>query len=98
MVELVANALKFTPPGSAVSIRADAAESRIAVEVRDRGSGLGPRFGQLLSPAPARASIGPGRAPHSLTNSDREYSWNHVPAVFSEVGYACRDPDPDATL
>ena len=40
---LVGNALKFTPPGGAVAIRAAASDFRIRFEVRDTGMGIAPQ-------------------------------------------------------
>lgn len=39
---LLGNALKFSPPGEAVELLADAAEGEVRISVRDRGPGLDP--------------------------------------------------------
>lgn len=42
LVNLVQNAVKYTPPGSRVEVAADAVGDRVRIEVRDDGTGIGP--------------------------------------------------------
>lgn len=39
---LVDNAIKFTPPGGSISVRTEAAENRIRIEIEDTGCGIPP--------------------------------------------------------
>ncbi len=39
---LIENAIKYTPPGTPIEIRAEAREKEIAIEIQDRGPGLPP--------------------------------------------------------
>ena len=42
LANLVSNALKFSPPGSPVAVRARATKDSVEIEVADRGQGMSP--------------------------------------------------------
>ena len=44
----VSNAVKFTPPGGAVTIRLDATERTLTIRVRDTGPGIDPEFASRM--------------------------------------------------
>ncbi len=67
LINLLANAVEFSPPGGEVALRAEAAEGRLRIGISDQGSGIAPadretvfdRFRQLES-GPAKGHRGHG--------------------------------------
>jgi signal transduction histidine kinase len=56
---LLSNAMKFSPAGAPITIRADVVEGFVRFEVRDRGPGVAPdRLDALFKPAPPVAPTG----------------------------------------
>ncbi len=56
---LISNAIKYSPPGKAIQIRADSNEDRIRIEVQDQGPGLTPEDKTRLFGKFARLSARP---------------------------------------
>ncbi len=66
LVNLVANAIKFTPTGGAVSVRAYAHEGRLRLEVQDNGPGIAPAERARLGSAFERGASGAGAEGYGL--------------------------------
>jgi two-component system sensor histidine kinase KdpD len=70
LVNLIDNAVEYTPPGAAVDISATAGEKQVAVEVADRGPGLPPgtearvfeKFFRAHAPGRSQRGVGLGLA------------------------------------
>ncbi len=60
LTNLIANAIKFTPPGGAVTVRASMAEGKFRVEVADTGPGLKPGEAEKLFTPYSQGSAAPG--------------------------------------
>ena len=65
LLNLVHNAIKFTPPGGTISVRAEVQGAMLLVEVRDTGVGIGPEelprlFERFYKTDKARRSDGTG--------------------------------------
>jgi signal transduction histidine kinase len=60
LTNLIANAIKFTPPGGAVTVRASMAGGKFRVEVADTGPGLKPGEAEKLFTPYAQGSAAPG--------------------------------------
>ncbi|HEX2293290.1 MAG TPA: ATP-binding protein [Gaiellaceae bacterium] len=48
LVNLIDNAVKYSPPGDEVEVEAESANGRLVVEVRDRGPGIPPEHQRLI--------------------------------------------------
>jgi len=71
-INLLDNALKHTPAGTAISVSAAAEDSAVVVEVADRGPGLAPGeeervFGKFYQAAPGGSTVPAGGAGLGLT-------------------------------
>ena len=62
LTHLISNAVKFSPPGAAVAVRAAAAGGGVRIEVRDQGPGI-PEGERDTLPAAILAEAGAGAAP-----------------------------------
>ena len=68
LINLLANAIRYSPPGEALTVAAEASGRQVRVSVRDRGPGIAPehherifqRFAQLPDPSGYRGGSGLG--------------------------------------
>ncbi|MEK7722589.1 MAG: HAMP domain-containing sensor histidine kinase, partial [Elusimicrobiota bacterium] len=60
LTNLISNAIKFTPPGGKVTVRASVADGRYRAEVEDTGPGLKPGEGEKLFAPFSQGSAAPG--------------------------------------
>jgi two-component system, OmpR family, sensor histidine kinase SenX3 len=54
---LIDNAVKYSPPGDRVSVQAEQSDSRVVIEVRDRGPGISPEHQRLIFEKFGRANV-----------------------------------------
>ena len=57
LVNLIDNAVKYSPPGDRVSVQAEQSDSRVVIEVRDRGPGISPEHQRLIFEKFGRANV-----------------------------------------
>ena len=57
LVNLIDNAVKYSPPGDRVSVEAEQSDSRVVIEVRDRGPGISPEHQRLIFEKFGRANV-----------------------------------------
>jgi signal transduction histidine kinase len=57
LVNLIDNAVKYSPPGDRVSVKAEQSDSRVVIEVRDRGPGISPEHQRLIFEKFGRANV-----------------------------------------
>jgi signal transduction histidine kinase len=57
LVNLIDNAVKYSPPGDRVSVQAERSDSRVVIEVRDRGPGISPEHQRLIFEKFGRANV-----------------------------------------
>ena len=57
LVNLIDNAVKYSPPGDRVSVEAEQSDSRVVIEVRDRGPGISPEHQRLIFEKFGRAHV-----------------------------------------
>jgi signal transduction histidine kinase len=57
LVNLIDNAVKYSPPGDRVSVEAQQSDSRVVIEVRDRGPGISPEHQRLIFEKFGRADV-----------------------------------------
>jgi two-component system sensor histidine kinase KdpD len=62
LANLIENAVKYSPPGSRIDLRASAALETVTVEVRDRGSGIAPQDRTRVFSAFYRSELSSGAA------------------------------------
>ena len=60
LTNLISNAIKFTPAGGKVTVRASVSGGRYRAEVQDTGPGLGPEEGEKLFKPFSQGSAAPG--------------------------------------
>ena len=57
LVNLIDNAVKYSPPGDTVSVEAESTDGRVVIEVRDRGPGISPEHQRLIFEKFGRANV-----------------------------------------
>jgi signal transduction histidine kinase len=57
LVNLIDNAVKYSPPGDRVRVEAEQADGRVVIEVRDRGPGISPEHQRLIFEKFGRANV-----------------------------------------
>ena len=57
LVNLIDNAVKYSPPGDRVSVEAEQSDSRVVIQVRDRGPGISPEHQRLIFEKFGRANV-----------------------------------------
>jgi signal transduction histidine kinase len=57
LVNLIDNAVKYSPPGDRVSVKAEQSDSRVVIEVRDRGPGISREHQRLIFEKFGRANV-----------------------------------------
>ena len=57
LVNLIDNAVKYSPPGDRVSVEAEQSDSRVVIEVHDRGPGISPEHQRLIFEKFGRANV-----------------------------------------
>jgi signal transduction histidine kinase len=58
LVNLIDNAVKYSPPGDRVRVEAEQSDGRVVIEVRDRGPGISPEHQRLIFEKFGRANVG----------------------------------------
>jgi signal transduction histidine kinase len=57
LVNLIDNAVKYSPPGDRVRVEAEQTDGRVVIEVRDRGPGISPEHQRLIFEKFGRANV-----------------------------------------
>ncbi len=57
LVNLIDNAVKYSPPGDTVRVEAENTDGRVVIEVRDRGPGISPEHQRLIFEKFGRANV-----------------------------------------
>jgi signal transduction histidine kinase len=57
-VNLIDNAVKYSPPGDEVQVEAVASNGRVVIEVRDRGPGISPEHQGVIFEKFGRVNVG----------------------------------------
>ena len=57
LVNLIDNAVKYSPPGDRVRVEAESTDGRVVIEVRDRGPGISPEHQRLIFEKFGRANV-----------------------------------------
>jgi signal transduction histidine kinase len=57
LVNLIDNAVKYSPPGDRVSVEAEQSDSRVVIQVRDHGPGISPEHQRLIFEKFGRANV-----------------------------------------
>jgi signal transduction histidine kinase len=57
LVNLIDNAVKYSPPGDRVRVEAQQTDGRVVIEVRDRGPGISPEHQRLIFEKFGRANV-----------------------------------------
>ncbi len=57
LVNLIDNAVKYSPPGDQVKVEAETTDGRVVIEVRDRGPGISPEHQRLIFEKFGRANV-----------------------------------------
>jgi signal transduction histidine kinase len=57
LVNLIDNAVKYSPPGDQVKVEAETMDGRVVIEVRDRGPGISPEHQRLIFEKFGRANV-----------------------------------------
>jgi signal transduction histidine kinase len=57
LVNLIDNAVKYSPPGDRVSVEAEQSDGRVVIEVRDRGPGISPEHQRSIFEKFGRANV-----------------------------------------
>ena len=57
LVNLIDNAVKYSPPGDRVRVEAEQSDGRVVIEVRDRGPGISPEHQRLIFEKFGRANV-----------------------------------------
>ena len=81
LVNLLENAIKYTPEGTAIEVAAEAAEGAVILEVRDRGPGFAQgeeqrifeKFYRGKSDRRARRRSGTGHLPRDCGSASRNH-------------------------
>jgi signal transduction histidine kinase len=58
LVNLIDNAVKYSPPGDEVRVEAENADGRVVIEVRDRGPGISPEHQRVIFEKFGRVNVG----------------------------------------
>ena len=58
LVNLIDNAVKYSPPGDEVQVQAESANGRVLIEVRDRGPGISPEHQKVIFEKFGRVNVG----------------------------------------
>ncbi|HEX7255014.1 MAG TPA: GAF domain-containing sensor histidine kinase [Gaiellaceae bacterium] len=58
LVNLIDNAVKYSPPGDEVHVRAESLNGRVVIEVRDRGPGISPEHQRVIFEKFGRVNVG----------------------------------------
>ena len=58
LVNLIDNAVKYSPPGDEVQVQAESSNGRVVIEVRDRGPGISPEHQKVIFEKFGRVNIG----------------------------------------
>jgi signal transduction histidine kinase len=58
LINLIDNAVKYSPPGDEVHVEALSANGRVVIEVRDRGPGISPEHQRVIFEKFGRVSVG----------------------------------------
>ena len=58
LVNLIDNAVKYSPPGDEVRVEAAAMNGRVVIEVRDRGPGISPEHQRVIFEKFGRVNVG----------------------------------------
>ena len=58
LVNLIDNAVKYSPPGDEVRVQAESANGRVVIEVRDRGPGISPEHQTVIFEKFGRVNVG----------------------------------------
>jgi signal transduction histidine kinase len=63
LVNLIDNAVKYSPPGDEVQVEAVGSDGRVVIEVRDRGPGISPEHQRIIFEKFGRVQVGEAAKP-----------------------------------